>query len=75
VRPGPNEENAYSGDGFCRFKSFFAAGGELALQALTRRKPIPKKRLKTFEWVNGEKEAHGKFGSEVPGYCGAQDRF
>src|SRR5689334_21519134 len=31
--------------------------------------------LAALERVRGEKEAHGEFESECPGYCGAQDTF
>src|ERR671917_2254992 len=31
--------------------------------------------LAALERAKGEKEAHGEFESECPGYCGAQDTF
>jgi len=36
---------------------------------------LTESQLAALEKANAEKEAHGEFETECPGYCGAQDTF
>jgi transposase InsO family protein len=46
-----------------------------ALEAKSQQDGLTESQIAALEKAKAEKETHGEFASECPGYCGAQDTF
>ena len=58
-----------------RLKALEAKAAQEGIPGLRRSSLMPVAQIAALEKAKADKEAHGEFESECPGYCGAQDTF